>query len=73
MDPKKILILVVLLIGLVFAGKWTCKEWQRYHPEPGPAYGYGYGGGYGGGYGDAKAGKKGGGNMPAAPADTTTE
>ena len=63
MDPKKILILVVLLVGLVFAGRWTCKEWQRYHPEPAAGGGYGYGAGYGGygGYGGAKAPEGGGG------------
>ena len=48
MDPKKILILVVLLIGLVFAGKWTCNEWKRYHPPAAPysSYGAPYGGAY---------------------------
>ncbi|MCX7016167.1 MAG: hypothetical protein NTW86_27015 [Candidatus Sumerlaeota bacterium] len=44
MDPKKIAILIVLLIGLVFAGRWTCQKWKMYHPQPrGGAYGYGYG------------------------------
>ncbi len=55
MDPKKIIILVVLLIGLVFAGKWTCQEWTKYHPDQETSdYGYGYGGGYG--YGKAPVG-----------------
>jgi hypothetical protein len=34
MEPKKVAIFVVLLVGLVFAGRWACQKWDYYHPEP---------------------------------------
>jgi len=41
MDPKKVAILVLLLIAFVVAGRWTCHKWQYYHPTPPPAAAYG--------------------------------
>ena len=45
MEPKKVVILVLLLVGLVFAGRWACAQWHHYNPEQTgtPGYGYGYG------------------------------
>ena len=63
MDPKKVVILVVLLLGLVFAGKWACGKWQQYNPPPQEGGGYGpYGGG------KAKAGAVAPGGADPAPA-----
>lgn len=42
MDPKKIVILVILLIGLVVAGKFACEQWGSLQP-PAPTGAGGYG------------------------------
>jgi len=68
MDPKKIVILVLLLIGLVVAGRWACEKWKFYNPPPsGQYYGYGYGYGKKGGKAGAPGQQPG---QPGAPAAT---
>jgi len=61
MDPKKVVILILLLVGLVVAGRWACAKYHHYNPEPQGVTGYGGYGGYG------KAAK---GDAPASPAAT---
>lgn len=71
MEPKKVAILIALLVGLVFAGKYTCSMWKMYNPPAQAGYGAGYG--YSEDYGDgtgAKGGKGGKGAKGAKGAET---